>query len=90
LLPRQRFNLEDEAGELNDDYLEAEDDGPHSDEHEVVEEALEDVPFVVDLPGADHVHNLHEDEQVEEEGEVLGVATWEHEVFLVWAAKLFS
>jgi hypothetical protein len=90
LLPREGFNLEDEVGELDDDDLEAEDNGPHSEEHEVVEEASEDVPLVMDLARADHVHNLHEHEQVEEEGEVLGEATWEHEVRLIGTAKLSS
>jgi len=37
----------------------------------------------MNLSGADHVHNLHKHEQVEEEGEVLGVATWVHDVFEV-------
>lgn len=79
LFPGEGLDLEDEVGELNDDDLESEDDDPHTEEHEVVEEAGEDVPLVMDLSGADHVHNLHKHEQVEEEGEVLGVATWEHE-----------
>jgi len=87
LFPRQGNDLEDEAGPLDDDELETKDDTPHSDEHEVVEEAFEDVVFVVDLPGADHVHNLHEHKQVEEEGEVLGVATGEYEPFLFGAVE---
>jgi len=80
LLPGERLDLEDEARVLDDDDLEAEDDEPNCEEHEVVEEAFEDVPLVVDLAGADHVHNLHEDKQVEEEGEVLGVGFGEDQV----------
>lgn len=76
LLASKVDDLENKACERDDEELEADDDAPDEQEDKVVKEAGEDVPFIVDLSGADHVSDLHHDEQVEEEGEVSAVATW--------------
>jgi hypothetical protein len=39
-------------------------------EQEIVEETLENVPFVADLAGRDHVADLHQHEHSEDEGHV--------------------
>lgn len=80
-------DFENEAGKRDDAELEPEDEAPHDKEHPVAEESFEDVPLVMDLPRTDHVHDLHQCEQVEEEGKVLGVATREMQVLLAIATN---
>lgn len=48
--------------------------GPDDDEGGVGGDALEDVLLIVDLSGADHVEDLHEHEQIEDDGQVAGGA----------------
>lgn len=71
LFPGQGNDLENETGPCDDADLENEDEAPDEQEDTVVEETFEDVPLVVNLPSTDHVHDLHQCEQVEEEGKVL-------------------
>lgn len=49
------------------------DEEPEHNEDWVLENALEDVPFVVDLSGADHVEDLHKHKGGEDESQV---AAW--------------
>merc|ERR1712166_1073838 len=53
---------------------------PQTSKNAVVKESFEDVELVMDLPRTDHVHDLHEHKQVEEECEVSGFSTREMQV----------
>ncbi len=50
--------------------MDGDDHEPDGVEHAVAEEALEDVLLVVDLSGSDHVCDLHEHEDCEDDGVV--------------------
>lgn len=53
-------DLENKTGALDDTDLQKEDDTPDGQEHPVFEESFKDIEFVVDLPRADHVYDLHQ------------------------------
>lgn len=53
-------------------YLQDEGAQDHAAEDGVPVDALEHVPLAVDLPGVDLVEELHHDEDVEDDGVVLG------------------
>ena len=55
------------AKNLNDDN-----DGPNDKECWVGEDSIEDVDLVINLSGANHIEDLHEHEQVEDDGQVAG------------------
>jgi len=67
--------MEEVAAELNDEEVDSNDDNPDKDETGVAKEVFEDVNFIVDLSGNNHVDNLKPDEQVEDEGHVTGSVT---------------
>jgi len=58
--------------ELNTEHLEDNDNGPNNDESWVGVDSLEDVKFVIDFSGANHVENLHKHKQIEDDGQVTG------------------
>lgn len=72
LLPGETFgaHFEDDAGELCDEDLEAENEEPDSHEDRVGKHSSEDVEFVMDLAGAEHVDDLEHHEGSEEESPV--------------------
>ena len=65
-------DLEELSSELNDDELTNADDEVHSQEHSICEDAIEDVDFIIDLPGSNHVEDLHQHKNVEENGQMSG------------------
>ena len=65
-------SLENESSELGDQNLTAHYDEPKNNEHGVFEYSIEDVPLVMDLTAADHVHDLHEHERGEDKRVVTG------------------
>jgi len=67
--------MEEVTSELNDEEVDSNNDNPDKDESGVAEEVFEDVNFIVDLSGSNHVDNLEPDEQVEDEGHVTGSVT---------------
>jgi len=72
LLPGKAFraHFEDHTSELSDADLEAENEEPDSHEDGVLKHSLEDVEFVMDLAGAEHVDDLEHHEGGEEESPV--------------------
>ena len=52
---------------MGDQNLTAHDNDPKNNEHGVFEDAIEDVPLIMDLAAADHVKDLHEHERGEDE-----------------------
>lgn len=56
--------------DLDADNLEDDDDWPDDEEGRVGEDSIENVNFIVDLSCADHVEDLHEDEHVENNGQM--------------------
>jgi len=56
--------------ELSAEDLDDNNDGPHDDEWRVGGDAWEDVHLVINLSGANHVEDLHENEQVEHHSQV--------------------
>lgn len=68
------MHLENVASHLGQDDLETDDEDPDGDEHEVIADSRENVEFIMDLPGGEHVSDLEEHEQGEEEGELAGVS----------------
>ena len=65
-------SLENESSELGDQNLTAHDNDPKNNEHGVFENAIEDIPLIMDLTAADHVKDLHEHERGEDERVVAG------------------
>mmetsp|Transcript_41237 Transcript_41237/g.62755 ORF Transcript_41237/g.62755 Transcript_41237/m.62755 type:complete len:204 (-) Transcript_41237:1946-2557(-) len=66
------MNLHGPAADQDDKDLTDDDNEPHRDEHGVGEDALEDVDLIVDLTRSQHVEDLEEHEQVEDNGKVAG------------------
>lgn len=64
------MHWDESAEELAAEDLNNDDDGPDDDECRVREDSLEDVEFILDLSGANHIENLHEYEQVEDDSQV--------------------
>jgi hypothetical protein len=54
----------------NHNNLSSNDDNPNSDEHRVSENSFEDVLFIIDLSSTEHVENLEEYKQVENDSQV--------------------
>jgi hypothetical protein len=65
-------SLENESSELGDQNLTAHDNDPKNNEHGVFENAIEDIPLIMDLTAADHVKDLHEHKRGEDERVVAG------------------
>ena len=65
-------SLENESSELSDQNLTTHYHDPKNNEHGVFEDAIEDVPLIMDLTAADHVKDLHEHERGEDERVVAG------------------
>ena len=57
---------------MGDQNLTAHDNDPENNEHGVFEDAIEDVPLIMDLTAADHVKDLHEHKRGEDERVVAG------------------
>lgn len=60
---------------MSAENLDNKDDGPNNNESWILKDTFEDVNFVIDLSGANHVEDLHEDEQIEDNGQM---TRWSH------------
>lgn len=57
---------------LGAENLDDDNDGPNDDEGRVSGDTIEDIQLVVNLSRANHVENLHENEQIENNGQMSG------------------
>ena len=60
--------------ELRQEDLDHENENPDEEEHLIFEKSFENIDFVVDLPGTDHVEDLHEHKGCEHDSHVSGWA----------------
>ena len=63
---------DESAEELCTEALNDDDDCPNDHESWVREDTLKDINLIIDFSGANHVENLHENEEIEDDGEVSG------------------
>jgi len=65
-------HLEEFPRVLDDNELTDHNDHPHTHEHGIGEQSNADVNLVVDLSSSDHIKDLHEHKDVEDNGQVPG------------------
>jgi len=66
------MDLHSPSSQDNHDDLSSDNGEPNSDEHSVGMHSVEDVPFIIDLSSTEHVEDLEEHEQVENNGQMSG------------------
>lgn len=64
------MNLKSPSTVLDNEELSKDDNKPDGHEHSVGEDTVENIKLVIDLSSSKHVPNLHEHEQVEDNGQV--------------------
>lgn len=55
---------------MDDADLTSNNDEPDNDEHGVIADTFEDVNFVIDFSGTEHVEDLEEHKEIEDNGQV--------------------
>lgn len=62
--------MKDAVSESGDEDLTSNNNKPEDDEGGIGEEAVENIPLIVNFPAANHVENLHKHESSKDEGEM--------------------